>query len=69
MVYTGVDQAIERLLRAKNTSLRARIYMVYLDRFERSYRLLQEKNTQLLQVLTSNRTAIIQRQTIVIPNE
>lgn len=65
--YTGVDDAIESYTKAKSEDNRARIYMVYLEQFRKSYTLLQTKNKTLLDTLTTNRDALIKRATIVVP--
>ncbi len=66
--YNGVDAAIDNFVQARDTHTRARIYMVYLDRFEQSYNALQTKATSLIDTLESNRAAIIQQTKIVIPS-
>ncbi len=65
--YTGVDDAIESYTKAKSQDNRARIYMVYLEQFRKSYTLLQTKNKTILDTLTTNRDALIKRATIVVP--
>lgn len=42
--------------------------MVYLDRFEQSYTLLQKKNKAILDAVLNNRTALIKNATVVIPD-
>lgn len=68
MKYSGVDKAIEGYLHAKNLESRARIYMIYLDRFEKSYLALQNKNRKVLDAIINNREAIIKKSLIVIPD-
>ncbi len=65
--YTGVDDAIDSYTKAKSEDNRARIYLVYLEKFRKSYTLLQTKNKTILDTLTSNRDALIKRATIVVP--
>lgn len=66
--YSGVDAAIDNYLIAKNTDSRAKIYMIYLERFERSYRALQNKNKKVLDAVLNNREAIIRQNIVVIPD-
>lgn len=65
--YNGVDNAIDTYTKAKNEDTRARVYLVYLEKFKKAYTLLQTKNKKVLDVLVSNRDALIKRTTIVIP--
>jgi hypothetical protein len=57
--YTGVDGAIDTYITAKNHDTRARVYLIYLARFQKSYQ---------LDTLTQNSDALIKRSTVVIPN-
>ena len=66
--YGWVDSAIENYTIAKNSDTRARIYLIYLERFRDSYRKLQEKNKKILTVLSENREALIQKTVVVIPS-
>ena len=66
--YTGVDGAINDYLVAKNTDSRAKIYMIYLERFEKSYTALQNKNKKVLDTIINNRDGIIARSVVVIPD-
>ncbi len=66
--YTGVDDAIDSYLIARNKDIRARIYLIYLEKYKKSYAVLQAKNLQLIDVLSSNREALVKRTTVVIPN-
>jgi hypothetical protein len=66
--YTGVDGAIDTYIEAKNNDTRARVYLLYLARFQKSYRLLQVKNLKLIDTLTQNSDALIKRSTVVIPD-
>ena len=66
--YTGVDGAIDSYLIARNKDIRARIYLIYLEKYKKSYTALQAKNLQLIDVLINNREALVKRTTVVIPN-
>lgn len=66
--YSGVDTAIDDYLSAKNLDSRAKIYMIYLDRFEKSYQALQNKNKKILDAIVNNREAIITKSLVVIPD-
>lgn len=66
--YTWVDNAIDSYTLAKNSDTRARIYLIYLERFRDSYIKLQNKNKQILTTLSENREAIISKSVIVIPS-
>lgn len=66
--YTGVDSAINDYLSAKNQDSRAKIYAIYLDRFEKSYIALQNKNKKILDALINNREGIIKQSLVVIPD-
>lgn len=55
-------------MHAKNVSSRAKIYLIYLERFERSYQLLQNRNKKVLDALINNRNPLIQGTVIVIPD-
>ena len=66
--YSGVDNAIDTYVWEKNKDIRARVYLVYLEKFRKSYATLQTKNLQLIDILMSNREALIMRTTVVIPN-
>lgn len=66
--YNWVDNAIDNFLIAKNLTTRAKIYMIYLERFEKSYKTLQEKNKNISEVLKSNKKAIINKTTVTLPN-
>ena len=66
--YTGVDSAIDTYIEAKNNDTRARVYLIYLARFQKNYQLLQAKNLKLIDTLTQNSDALIKRSTVVIPN-
>ena len=65
--YSGVDEAISSFLQAKNLHTRAKIYMIYLERFEKSYNALQTKNKKILDTLTINRDMFIKNSIVVIP--
>lgn len=66
--YNGVNNAIDDFLVAKNLTTRAKIYMIYIERFEKSYKALQEKNIKISEALKSNKKAIIEKTTVTIPN-
>lgn len=66
--YSGVDGAIDTYVWAKNKDTRARVYMIYLEKFKKSYTTLQTKNLKLIDTLVNNRDALIKRSTIVIPD-
>ncbi len=66
--YTGVDGAIDTYITAKNTDTRARVYLIYIQRFQKSYTALQVKNLKLIDILSNNRDALIKRSTLVIPD-
>jgi len=66
--YNGVDDAIDAYTKAKSEDNRARVYLVYLEKFKKAYTLLQAKNKKLLEALVSNRDALIRRTTVVIPS-
>lgn len=66
--YDGVDGAIDNYTVAKNSDTRARIYLIYLERFRDSYLKLQEKNKKILTVLSENREPLIQKTVVVIPS-
>jgi len=63
-----VDDAIDTYTKAKSEDNRARVYLVYLEKFKKAYTLLQAKNKKLLEALVSNRDALIRRTTVVIPS-
>ncbi len=66
--YSGVDGLIEDYVTAKNNENKARVYLVYLERFQRAYGILQGKNKVLLDTLINNREALIKKATVVIPD-
>lgn len=66
--YRGVDSAIDNYITAKNTDTRARVYLIYVERFQKSYTALQVRNLKLIDVLSNNRDALIKRSTVVIPD-
>ncbi len=66
--YAGVDGAIDTYIWAKNRDTRARVYLIYLEKYQKSYLALQVRNLQLIDTLMSNREALIKRTTVVIPN-
>jgi hypothetical protein len=66
--YSSVDGAIDEYVITKNKDTRARVYLVYLEKYKKSYIELQAKNMKLIDILTNNREALIKRTTVVIPN-
>ena len=66
--YSSVDVAIDDYVLAKNKDTRARVYLVYLEKYKNSYIALQTKNLKLIDILSNNREALIKRTTVVIPN-
>lgn len=66
--YWGVDKAINNLLNAKNLNTRAKIYMIYLERFDKSYTALQNKNKKIIDALMINKEAIINQTIVTIPS-
>ena len=66
--YSGVNSAINDYLDAKNLDSRMKIYTIYLDRFEKSYLALQNKNRKILDALMNNREGIIRKSMVVIPD-
>lgn len=66
--YSGVNSAINDYLDAKNLDSRMKIYAIYLDRFEKSYLALQNKNRKILDALMNNREGIIRKSMVVIPD-
>ena len=66
--YSGVDTVIGDYVNAKNQENRARVYLVYLERFQRAYGILQWQNKIVLDTLINNREALIKRSVVVIPD-
>lgn len=66
--YSGVNSAIDDYLEAKNLDSRAKIYVIYLDRFQKSYQALQTKNKKVLDALINNREGIVKKSVVVIPD-
>ncbi|NRH20437.1 hypothetical protein HOO68_00115 [Candidatus Gracilibacteria bacterium] len=66
--YSGVDGAIDTYVGAKNKDTRARVYLIYLEKFKKSYTTLQTKNLKLIDTLVNNKDALIKRSTVVIPD-
>jgi hypothetical protein len=66
--YDGVDMAIDDYTRAKNEENRARVYLAYIERFQRGYGILQGQNKKILDTLINNREALIQKAVVVIPD-
>lgn len=66
--YSEVDKAIDTYIWSRNTDTRAQVYLVYLEKFKKSYTALQIKNLKLIDTLVNNKDALIKRSTVVIPN-
>ncbi len=66
--YTGVDTVIDDYVRAKNDENTSRVYLAYLERFQKGYGILQAQNKKLLDTLINNREALIKRSFVVIPD-
>lgn len=66
--YTDVDVAISRYSSAKQTDIRARVYLVYLQNFRELYVKLQAKNKNIIEALSGNREALIKRTIVTIPS-
>lgn len=66
--YSGVDTVINDYVIAKNSENRAKVYLVYLQRFQRAYGILQGQNRILLDTLINNRESLIKHSTVVIPD-
>ena len=66
--YSSVDGAIDSYVTSKNTDTRARVYLIYLENFQKSYIALQVRNLRLIDALSNNRDALVKRSTVVIPN-
>ena len=66
--YTGVDTVIDDYVRAKNDENKSRVYLAYLERFQKGYGILQGQNKKVLDTLINNREALIKRSFVVIPD-
>ena len=66
--YTGIDTVIDEYVKGKEKESRARVYLVYLERFQRAYGILQWQNKMVLDTLINNREALIKRSVVVIPD-
>ena len=55
-------------MKAKNQENRARVYLTYLERFQKGYGILQGQNRKVLDTLINNREALIKRSIVVIPD-
>lgn len=66
--YDGVDMVIDSYVQAKNDESRARVYLTYVERFQRWYTILQAHNKKILDTLINNREAIIKQAVVVIPD-
>ena len=59
---------IDDYVRAKNDENRARVYLAYVERFQRGYGILQGQAKKILDTLINNREALIKRSIVVIPD-
>ena len=66
--YSWVDSVIDDYMKAKNQENRARVYLTYLERFQKWYGILQGQNRKVLDTLINNREALIKRSIVVIPD-
>ncbi len=66
--YEGVDSVINDYVTSKNEENRARVYLAYIDRFQRGYGILQGQNKKILDTIINNREALISKSVIVIPD-
>lgn len=66
--YDGVDMVIDSYVQGKNEESRARVYLAYVERFQRGYTILQTQNRKILDTLINNRDAIIKEAMVVIPD-
>lgn len=66
--YDGVDTVINDYIRAKNEESRARVYLAYIERFQRWYGILQGQNKKILDTIINNREALIKKTVVVIPD-
>lgn len=62
-----MDDTIDDYITAKNSDTRARVYLIYLDKYKKSYITLQSRNLKLINTLEDNKEALIKRSTVVIP--
>lgn len=66
--YDGVDSVIDNYVQAKNDENRARVYLTYVERFQRGYTILQAQNRKILDTLINNRDAIIKQVVVILPD-
>ena len=66
--YEGVESVISDYVSAKNEENRARVYLAYIERFQRGYGILQGQNKKILDTIINNRAALINKTAIVIPD-
>lgn len=59
---------IDDYVNAKNEENRARVYLTYIQRFQRGYGILQGENKKILDTLINNRSALINKSIVVIPD-
>jgi hypothetical protein len=66
--YEWVDTVIDDYVKGKDDENRARVYLAYVERFQRGYGILQAQNKKILDTLINNREALIKRSVVVIPD-
>lgn len=65
---TGIESTIESYVESKKTESQARVYLAYVERFQRAYGILQGQNKKILDTLINNRAALISQSVVVIPD-
>jgi disulfide oxidoreductase YuzD len=66
--FDWVDTVINDYINAKNEENRAKVYLTYIQRFQRGYGILQGENKKILDTLINNRSALINKSIVVIPD-
>lgn len=66
--FEWVDEVIDSYIRVKNEENRAKVYLTYIQRFQRGYGILQGENRKILDTLINNREALIKSSIVVIPD-
>ncbi len=64
----GIDAVISSYVSAKTRESQARVYLAYVERFQRAYGILQWQNKLILDTLINNREALISKSVVVIPD-
>jgi hypothetical protein len=64
----GVESVITAYVSAKTTESQARVYLAYVERFQRAYGILQGQNKLILDTLINNRDALVSQSVVVIPD-